>query len=206
MDPPTDASPWIARCVARDVQRASVLVGAVDAQQAVVLTPRRVDLTALAVWLAQHLTPTDAVVREATTNAWTLDDQMEGHIGRVAVVSPTRVKRITPSTVKTDARATLKLARLLAADLRPAIGVPPHHVRALRALVASRERLVRQRTQAQSPSKRAASPQPGRAPGWPLLGQTTLLVGCAGVERRRDVPGPPGPAPPRRARSADRRG
>jgi transposase len=150
MDPPVEASPRIARFVALDVHRAYLMVGAVDARQTVVLNPKRVDLTAFATWLARNLTPTDAVVLEATTNAWTLDDQIEGHVGRVVVVSPTRVKLITPSTVKTDARATLKLARLLAADLLPAIWVPPHHVRALRALVASRERLIRQRTQARN--------------------------------------------------------
>jgi transposase len=150
MDPPAEASPQIARFVALDVHRAYVMVGAVDAQQTVVLTPKRVELTAFATWMAHNLTPTDAVVLEATTNAWTLYDQLEGQVGRVVVVSPTLVKLITQSTVKTDARDTLKLARLLAAGLLPAIWVPPHHVRDLRALVAYRQRLVRQRTQARN--------------------------------------------------------
>ena len=50
--------------------------------------------------------------------------------------------------VKTDTRDTLHLARLLAANLIPQVWVPPPAVRELRALVAHRERLVGQRTQA----------------------------------------------------------
>jgi transposase len=58
------------------------------------------------------------------------------------------VKLIATARVKTDARDTFKLASLLAANRIPAIWVPPHAVRELRALVAHRKRLVEQRTQA----------------------------------------------------------
>src|SRR5262249_46355953 len=58
------------------------------------------------------------------------------------------VKLISAARVKTDARDTIKLASLLAANLIPAIWVPPHAVRELRALVAHRKRIVKPRTQA----------------------------------------------------------
>ena len=58
------------------------------------------------------------------------------------------MKLITRSTVKTNARDTLKVARLMAAGLLPAIGVPPYDVCEWRATVASRQRLIRKRTQA----------------------------------------------------------
>lgn len=66
--------------------------------------------------------------------------------------SPIRgtVKLISTARVKTDTRDTLHLARRLAANLIPTVWVPPPPVRDLRALVAQRERLVRQRTQAKS--------------------------------------------------------
>jgi transposase len=48
---------------------------------------------------------------------------------------PLTVKLISAARVKTDARDTLKLARLLAAKLIPAVWVPPLPVRELQALV-----------------------------------------------------------------------
>ena len=150
MDPPGASSCSLQRFVGFDVHRAYVMVAAVDAHQQVVLAPKRVALPDLAAWIARHLTPTDAVALEATGNAWTIYDLLEPQVGQVAVVSPTLVKLITQSAVKTDARDALKLARLLAAGLLPAVWVPPRHVRELRALVAYRQRLIRQRTQARN--------------------------------------------------------
>ena len=66
----------------------------------------------------------------------------------VQVAHPLLVKLISAARVKTDTRDTLHLARLLAANLIPQVWVPPLAVRELRALVAHRERLVGQRTQA----------------------------------------------------------
>ena len=47
-------------------------VGAVDLQQQVVLTPRRFGFAAFAEWASAHFTHADAVVLEATSNAWLL--------------------------------------------------------------------------------------------------------------------------------------
>jgi transposase len=60
------------------------------------------------------------------------------------------VKLISAARVKTDARDTIKLARLLAANLIPAVWVPPLPVRELRALVTHRSCLVQQRIQARN--------------------------------------------------------
>src|SRR5579883_2946453 len=66
-----------ARFVALDVHRQYLVVGAVDSQQQVVLTPRRFGLAAFAEWASIHLTHADAVVFEATSNAWLLYDPLQ---------------------------------------------------------------------------------------------------------------------------------
>lgn len=138
------------RSVALDVHKRYVVVGAVNAQQQVVLPPRRVDLDDFLSWGQQHLRVTDAVVLEATTNAWHLCDQLRPLVTSVTVAHPLLVKLITTAKVKTDARDTLHLARLLAAGLIPTVWIPPQEVRELRALIAHRNRLLRQRTQAKN--------------------------------------------------------
>src|SRR4051794_36877953 len=147
MDPPT---PVVGRFVALDVHRHSITVAAVDARQAVVLKPRRLAMPDFARWCRQQLTPADAVVLEATTNAWHLHDQVAPLVAAVTVCHPLMVKLISAARVKTDPRDALNLARLLAAGLVPAVWVPPAEVRELRALVSHRQRLVRQRTQARN--------------------------------------------------------
>lgn len=67
-------------------------------------------------------------------------------VGSVTVAHPLAVQLIAAAQVKTDSRDTIKLAHLLAANLVPAVWVPPVHVRELRALVSHRKRLVNQRT------------------------------------------------------------
>jgi transposase len=138
------------RFVAFDVHKSYVLVAALDATLQVVLAPRRVRLDELQEWACQALRPTDRVVLEATSNAWTLYDLLAPLVAEVQVAHPLLVKLISSARVKTDTRDTLHLARLLAANLIPTVWVPPPPVRELRALVAHRERLVRQRTQAKN--------------------------------------------------------
>ena len=143
----------IQRFVALDVHKSYVVVGAVDTRQEVVLHPRRVSLVRLDGWAKKHLKPTDAVVLEATSNAWHIHDLLEPLAARVVVANPYLVKLIAASFVKTDKRDALALARLLAANIIPEVWVPPPHVRELRALISHRRRLVSQRTAA-TPSRR----------------------------------------------------
>jgi transposase len=94
------------------------------------------------IWATTHLGPCDAVVLEATSNAWLFYDQLEPLVGSVTVAHPLAVKLIAAARVKTDSRDTIKLAHLLAANLVPAVWVLPVHVRELRGLVNHRKRLV----------------------------------------------------------------
>jgi len=136
--------------VALDVHRSYLVVAAVDGQQHIVLSPRRFGFESFAAWAPTHLSKADAVVLEASANAWVLYDQLEPLVGQVSVAHPLAVKLISAARVKTDARDTIKLARLLAANLIPAVWVPPLPVRELRALVTHRKRLVQQRIQARN--------------------------------------------------------
>lgn len=142
--------PETKRYVALDLHQSYCVVGAVDRDQQVVLTPRRVSSGSLMRWARQHLDPTDEVVIEASPDTWAVHDQLAPLVARVVVAHPYHIKLIASSMVKTDKRDTLTLARLLAARLIPEVWVPPVPVRQLRALVSHRQRLVSQRTAAKS--------------------------------------------------------
>jgi len=133
--------PEIKRNVALDVHKKSIMVSAVNGQQEVVLSPRKVGMQKFKSWSKAHLKATDAVVLEATTNVWDLYDHLEPLVARVCVAHPAKVRLIAASVVKTDKRDSLALARLLAAGMVPTIWVPPPPVRELRALVSHRRGL-----------------------------------------------------------------
>ncbi len=76
------------RFVAFDVHKSYVLVAALDATLQVVLPPRRVRLDDLPEWARQALRPTDRVVLEATSNAWTLYDLLAPRVREVQVAHP----------------------------------------------------------------------------------------------------------------------
>jgi transposase len=126
------------------------MVGAVDAHQQMVLRPRRLSWDEFEIWRQQHLHATDAVVLEATTNAWHLYDLLVPQVASVTIANPLLIKWISSANIKTDGHDTLKLARLLAAGMIPAVWVPPEPVRQLRALMSHRRRLICQRTQARN--------------------------------------------------------
>lgn len=144
----TETSAEPTRFVGLDVHKRYLMVGAVDAHQEVVLPPRRVALEEFPDWAHAHLTPADAVVLEATANAWSLHDLLAPLVATVTVAHAGAIKLIARARVKTDRRDTLHLARLLAARMIPAVWVPPHAVRELRGLGSHRRRLVAQRVQA----------------------------------------------------------
>ncbi len=140
----------IERYVALDVHKRYCTVGAVDSQQQVVLPPRKVTMDGLENWAKEHLKRTDAVVFEASVNAWELYDLLAPLVAKVSIAHPQHVKLIAASVVKTDKRDTLVLARLLAAHMIPEIWIPPQPVRELRDLVAHRQRLMSARTAAKN--------------------------------------------------------
>jgi len=138
------------RFIGLDVHKAYVVAAAVDAQQSVLLQPRRIAIDDLPDWLEGHLGPGDAVVLEACGMAWALHDMLEPLVGQVTIAHAAHVKLIASSLIKTDKRDALVLARLLAANLIPPVWVPPPHVRELRELVSHRRALVKQRRAAKS--------------------------------------------------------
>jgi transposase len=138
------------RFIGLDVHKAYLVAAAVDQRQTLLMAPQRVNYSDLADWITLELQPTDAVVLEACSNAWTLYDQLAPHVAQVTVAHASQVKLIANSLIKTDKRDALALARLLAADLIPPVWVPPDHVRDLRALVHHRRKLVERRAAAKS--------------------------------------------------------
>jgi transposase len=135
------------RYLALDIHKYYSVVAGVNFDGQVVLEPVRVEHADLEGWLEKHIQPTDYVVIESTTNAWHIYDLLEPLAEKVLVANPIKVKQIAQARVKTDIRDTLILARLLAANMIPAIWVPPVHVRDLRYLLSQRRHLVGMHTQ-----------------------------------------------------------
>ena len=146
-DPPLHV--WT-RYIAIDIHKHYLMIGGIDAYKHIVLQPRRVDLHRWPDWIKANLYSTDAVVIEATTNAWAIYDQLVDLVGRVVVAHPAKVKLIAEARVKTDKVDVLTLAQLLRADMLPEVWVPPQHVRDLRALLSHRRRLVSLQTTAKN--------------------------------------------------------
>lgn len=142
-----NANPVFLRYLALDAHKHYVVIGGVNATCETVVPPRRLEMAELEDWLRTHLQPTDKVVIEATTNTWTLYDQVARYAGAVVVAHPPHIKLIGAALVKTDKRDVFVLAKLLALNLIPEVWVPPQPVRELRELVAHRLRLTRARTQ-----------------------------------------------------------
>ena len=66
--------PEFERYLAVDLHKDYVVVGGVDGGQQVVLPQRRLSLDAWPAWAKAHLKKADALVVEATTNAWDFYD------------------------------------------------------------------------------------------------------------------------------------
>jgi transposase len=133
-----------------DVHKSFIMAAAVDAEQNIVVKPRKIASVDFEAWVAKHLTKEDEAVIEAMTGSWVTYDLLAQHVGRVVVAHPYHVKLIAASFVKTDKRDAIALAKLLAANILPEVWVPPQHVRELRSLVYHRERLVQRRAAAKN--------------------------------------------------------
>jgi len=105
-----------------------------------------VDLADLEAWVAKTITPQDAVVVEATANAFQFHDALRPHAHSVTVVHPAHLAIIVKVPIKTDKKAAYELARLHAKGLLESIWVPPQEVRDLRTLVAQREKMKNLKT------------------------------------------------------------
>lgn len=77
-----------ARFVGVDLHKHFAVIGAVNQQQQVVLPPQRVPLEDLVAWGKKYLKATDALVLEASSNAWTAYDLLAPLVGRCVVANP----------------------------------------------------------------------------------------------------------------------
>ena len=135
------------RYLALDIHKHYSIVAGVNFEGQVILEPVRIEHADLGGWLKKHLQPTDYVVIESTTNAWHIYDLLDPLAEKVLVANPIKMKEIASARVKTDIRDTLILARMLAANMIPAIWVPPVDVRNLRYLLSQRRHLMGMHTQ-----------------------------------------------------------
>ncbi|NIO72367.1 MAG: IS110 family transposase [Anaerolineae bacterium] len=138
------------RYIGLDVHKHYLVAAGVDGDQNEVLSPRQVPLSKLARWVEQQLSQQDALVLEMSTNSFQLYDDLVEHVHSVTLVHPPHVALITQAPVKVDRQAALKLAKLHAARLLPAVWVPNPEQRDVRALVAQRAKMVRLATQAKN--------------------------------------------------------
>ena len=130
-----------------DIHQKYVVVAAVGDDQQVLLEPTRVEMSELAAWAESHLTPADAVVLEAGTNAWHIVDQLTPVAGKVMVANPYKTKLIAEAQIKNDKVDAMALAQLLSAHFICDVWVPDAQVREQRALAAHRASLQKQVTQ-----------------------------------------------------------
>lgn len=138
------------RFIGIDVHKRHVVVAAVDKQQQVLLSPKKISNQRFASWAHKHLKPSDQIALEATNNSWTYHDQLEPMVKDVFIANSCKLKLIAASSAKTDKHDALVLAKLLAANLLPTVWVPPQHVRDLRNITQHRWQLIQQRTAAKN--------------------------------------------------------
>lgn len=133
-----------ARFVALDVRAHLAHAAAVDAAGRVALPPQQVPIAELAAWLRQALLPTDQVVLGAPASPWQLYDLVAPLAASVIVAHPQTAQLLPSLGVSAEPRDALKLARMHAGGLVPALWAPDPAVRELRALSAQRRRLIQQ--------------------------------------------------------------
>lgn len=138
------------RYLGLDVHKHYLIAIAVNSAGEQIGGPWRVQVTQLEAWAHKHLRPDDALALEMTTNTWTVYDELSPLVCSLTVVHPPHVALITRAQVKTDAKAALTLAQLLAKGLLPGIWIPPQEVREQRATIAQRAKFTRLSTQAKN--------------------------------------------------------
>ncbi len=138
------------RFIGLDIHKEYFVAIGVNAQRDVVFGPLRASNYQLEEWILRHLTPEDSLVLEMTTNAYHFYDSLLPHVHSVLVVHPPNVALVTNVPVKTDKKAALALAQLLAAGMLTGVWIPPHKVRNLRALIAQREKMIQLSTLAKN--------------------------------------------------------
>ena len=131
------------RYIGFDIHKHYFVAIGVDQRLNQVFGPHQASISQMNEWAKKYLSPQDAVVVEMTTNTYLVHDMLKPLVFSITVVHPPHVSLIVRAQVKTDKKAALTLAQLLASHLLPSIWIPPIQVRELRALVAHRNKMVR---------------------------------------------------------------
>jgi transposase len=110
------------RFVALDVHKQYVMVAAIDATHKVVLSPRKISMEQFEHWAQAQLLRTDALVLEATTNAWTLYDLLAPLVAEAESSASLsgQTDCVTHGSRRTHATPSC-LSRLLLAGLIPEV-------------------------------------------------------------------------------------
>jgi transposase len=106
--------------------------------------------TGLEQFAREHLTPTDRLAVEATTNTWVVADLLRPFVAAVVVGNPLQIKGIAQAKVKTDKIDAEVLANLLRCDFPPDVWEPDAVTQRLRHLTGVRSALVADRTRLKS--------------------------------------------------------
>ncbi len=138
------------RYIGLDVHKRQVVAAGVDKQQNELLRPVKIKIKNFPTWAQDNLNATDSVALEATINSWKIHDDLQDIVAEVLVANSYKIKLISSSATKTDRHDALVLAKLLAANLLPAVWVPPKPVRELRELTRYRSKLVGERNKLKS--------------------------------------------------------
>ena len=134
------------RYIGLDVHKNFIMIAAVDRGQETIMAPRKVNMTQFDDWIAGHITPEDTVALEVSNGSWEIHDRLRQHTKNILVANSNKLKVISRSSVKTDKRDAMVLARLTSANILPTIWVPPEAVRELRSLIAQRKNHIKART------------------------------------------------------------
>ena len=113
----------IERYIALDIHKEYVLAGGMNARQAWVMQPRKIEMGKFREWAASNLCAGDAVVIETTTNVWDIYDIVSPLATRRVVAHAGAVRQIAEARVKTDKKDIERLIRLLIADIVPMIAI-----------------------------------------------------------------------------------
>lgn len=102
--------------------------------------------TTLKAFATEHLTPTDRLAVEATTNTWAVAEILKPFVAAITVGNPLQIKAIAQAKVKTDKIDAEVLANLLRCDFLPEVWEPDAPTQKLRHLTGVRSALVADRT------------------------------------------------------------
>ena len=92
-------------------------------------------------WAAANLCQGDTVIPETTGNIWDISDSVGPLVTRTVVVHAEAVRQIADARGKPHTEDLQRLFRLLIAAIVPDVWVPPAHVRTVRSLRSSCNRL-----------------------------------------------------------------